>query len=79
MTERTHAERIVEGYRLAQGDMWRSWESMRRQRDAAIEERDVLKVALAQALDGAQRALDVATSAKELAEAALRLLDEVSA
>jgi hypothetical protein len=52
---------------------------MRRQRDAAIEERDVLKVALAQALDGAQRALDVATSAKEIAEAALRLLDEVSA
>jgi len=60
-------------------DMWRSWGSMRRQRDAAIEERDVLKVALAQALDGAQRALDEATSAKEIAEAALRLLDEVSA
>jgi hypothetical protein len=79
MTEPTNAERTVEGYRLAQADMWRSWESMRRQRDAAIAERDVLNVALAQALDGAQNALDVATSAKEIAEAALRLLDEVSA
>jgi len=79
MTEPDNTERMVQGYRLAQADIWRTWERMRRQRDAAIEERDVLKAALAQALDGSQRALDVAKSCKELAEEALRLLDEVSA
>ena len=79
MSESTNHERMLEGYRLAQADVWESWERMRRQRDAAIEERDILRVALAQALDGAQRALDVATSAKEIAEAALTLLDEVNA
>ncbi len=79
MSESTNHERMIEGYRLAQADVWDSWERMRRQRDAAIEERDILRVALAQALDGAQRALDVATSAKEIAEAALTLLDEVNA
>ena len=38
MSESTNHERMIEGYRLAQADVWDSWERMRRQRDAAIEE-----------------------------------------